>query len=105
MLLLPVVAKRLWASRGSIRGAVQQQNQSTKYAPIVEDENQAFLKPDDEGGGHPAGRSSCHRFLIEEPMINPATAEGHAEGRLNIRETAWLSFEFCILWVCPDSRW
>lgn len=89
-----------------MRGAIRQQNQSTNYAPIVEDENQAFLKPDEEDGDtHLAGRSPRHRLQIEEPMTKSATAEGHAEGRLSVRETAWLSFEFCILWVCPESRW
>ncbi|KAL2048100.1 hypothetical protein N7G274_000011 [Stereocaulon virgatum] len=103
ILLLPIVAKSLWASRGSIRGAIRQQNQSTSYAPIIEDENQAFLKPNgEEGNTHPAGRSPRHRLQIEEPMTKSATAEGHAEGRLSVRETAWLSFEFCILWFLAN---
>lgn len=57
------------------------------------------MKPDDEDGTQPAGRSPRSRFVIEEPMTNPAMTADNVDRPLNVRETAGLSFEFCILWV------
>lgn len=57
------------------------------------------MKPNDEDGNQPAGRSPRSRLMIEEPMTNPAMTAGNVDPPLNIRETAWLSFEFCLLWV------
>ena len=75
------------------------QGRATKYQPLVEDEDQDFMKPDDEDGTQPAGRSPRSRLMIQEPMTNPAMTAGSVDRPLDIRETAWLSFEFCILWV------
>lgn len=99
MLLLPVGAKRLWASGGSIKGAVRGHDRSIHYLPIVEEEQQVSVKPDDEGGVQEVSRSPRSRLLIEEPSNSSAVEENHSEGRLNVRETLKLSFEFCILWV------
>lgn len=98
-MLLLVAAKRLWASRGSIKGAIRGHDRPTHYLPVVEEEEQAFVKPDDEGGIQEASRSPCSRLLIEEPSDSPGSEASSSEGRLNVRETLKLSFEFCILWV------
>lgn len=100
VLLLLVGARRLRASGGSIRGAIRGQGPATLYLPIseVEDE-QAPLKPDNEEGNGTSSQSPQNRLLIEEPLNMSGTIDGTIEGRLDIRETAWLSFEFCILWV------
>jgi len=92
--------RRLWASGGSIQGAIRGQGHSALYAPVSDDEEeQVPLKPDSEeriGASSPSPRS---RLLIEEPLKTPGIADGTVRGRLSVGETAWLSFEFCILWV------
>ena len=99
VLLILVVAKRLWASGGSIRGAIRGHNHATLYSAISEDEHEAFVKPNDEEGVQGVSRSPRSQLLVEEPMSRSGTTAGITEARLNVRETAWLSFEFCILWV------
>lgn len=99
VLLLLVAARRLWASGGSIQGVIRGHDRSTHYLPIVEEEEQAFVKPDDQQGNQEASRSPCSRLLIEEPSNSSGAEQGPLEGRLNVRETLKLSFEFCILWV------
>ncbi|CAD6593779.1 MAG: hypothetical protein ASARMPREDX12_007631 [Alectoria sarmentosa] len=102
VLLLPVGAKRLWASGGSIKGAIRGHDRSIHYLPIVEEEQQVSVKPDDEGGVQEVSRSPRSRLLIEEPSNSSAVEENHSEGRLNVRETLKLSFEFCILWFLAN---
>ena len=99
VLLLLVAGRRLWASGFSIKGAIRGQNQSTHYVPIVAEEEQIFAKPDDQGGNREASRSPSSRLLIEEPSDSSAVKGSSLEGRLNVRETLKLSFEFCILWA------
>ncbi|KAF6231575.1 hypothetical protein HO173_010327 [Letharia columbiana] len=99
LLLLLVAAKRLWATGGSIKGALRGHDRSTHYLPIVEEEEQAFIKPDDDGGIQEASRSPRSRLLIEEPSKSSGVEGSPSERRLNVRETLKLSFEFCILWV------
>lgn len=99
VLLILVGLKRLWASGGSISGAIRGESRSTLYSPIFEDEQEAFVKPVDEGDSRAENRSPRSRLLIEDPVCGSIASEGTKEARLNVRETAWLSFEFCILWV------
>ena len=94
-----VAARRLWASSGSLQGAIRGRDPSTHYMPIVEEEDQTFVKPDDEGGIQEASRSPRSRLLIEEPSKSQGVDGSPSEERLNVRETLKLSFEFCILWV------
>lgn len=75
------------------------QDQLTLYSPLSEDEDRSFTKPDNEEGAAGASHSPRSRLLIEEPISGSVTTEGTTEGRLDVRATAWLSFEFCILWV------
>lgn len=104
VLLLLVAARRLWASGGSIQGALRGHDRSTHYLPVVEEEEeeQAFVKPDDEGGIQEASRSPRSRLLIEEPSNSSGIEASPSEGRLNVRETLRLSFEFCILWFLAN---
>ncbi len=102
MLLLLVAARRLWASGGSIPGAIRGPDDSTKYRPIAEEEGQSFVKPNEEQRAGTASRSPRSRLLIEEPMSESETTSSSTEGRLNFRETARLSFEFCILWFLAN---
>lgn len=99
-----VGAKRLWASRGSIQGAIRGQVDSDLYSPIsVVEEEQAPLKPDSEEGIGASSRSPRSRLLMEEPSSTSGTADGTLERRLYVGETARLSFEFCILWVWSSN--
>lgn len=74
-------------------------DRSTHYLAIVEEEEQVSVKPDDEGVVQEASRSPRSRLLIEEPSNGSGLEGSLPEGRLNVRETLKLSFEFCILWV------
>ena len=60
---------------------MKRQSRSDQYAPIqeAEAEDQAFLKPADE----------------ESVAL---------DGKLNVRQTAKLGFEFCLLWVQTDLK-
>lgn len=104
VLLILVGVKRLWASGGSIEGAIRGRGQSTLYAPIAEDEHESHAKPNDDEGMRGGNRSPCSRLLIEEPMSGSRTTESTMEVTLSVREVAWLSFEFCILWVGNFER-
>ncbi|CAF9908521.1 hypothetical protein IMSHALPRED_006696 [Imshaugia aleurites] len=101
ILLLQVAARRLWASNGSLQGAIRGHG-STHYVPMVEEEEQTFVQPDDEGGIQEASRSPHSRLLIEEPSNSPEVARSPPDGRLKVRETLKLSFEFCILWFLAN---
>ncbi len=103
VLLLLVGIRRLWASGGSIQGAIRGQVHLALYSPISEDEEQATLKPDSEEGTEALSRSPRTRLLIEEPLNTSGTADGTLERRLYVGETAKLSFEFCILWVWSSN--
>ena len=92
-----VAARRLWASGGSIQGAFRDQGASTKYAPIVENEDREMAKPDEEGG-----TQQTSRLLVDDHLANSGTTDNTAADRLSIRETAWLSFEFCLLWFLAN---
>ncbi|MCJ1453647.1 hypothetical protein MMC28_003994 [Mycoblastus sanguinarius] len=101
VLLIFVAVRRLWANDGSIRRALQENDRPTHYTPIVEeDEDPAFNKPNNDEVAQSASRSPNSQLLIEEPMADSGVYEG--EGRLNLRETAKLSFEFCILWFLAN---
>ena len=103
VLLLPVAARRLWASGGSIRGAIRGSKPITLYAPLAEGEDDARpLKLVDEEDLPPAIGSPRSRLLVEEPIASSTSTVGPAIDRLDTRQTAWLSFEFCILWVRND---
>ena len=99
VLLVLVAAKRLWASGGSLQGAIHDQGQTTLYSPVSEGEHEAFVKPDDELEAHGTDRSQRNLLFLEDSINRTGSLEEIVETRLNIRETAWLSFEFCILWV------
>lgn len=100
ILLLLVAARRIWASGGSIKGAIRGQDQTGHYLPLVGEEGQALVKPRESDGidGDNASRSPRSQLLIEEPLYSEVL-EGASEGPLKVRETLRLSFEFCILWV------
>lgn len=95
LFLVPVVVKRLWASGGSIKGALRDEGTAADYTPIVGDEELA--KPDEE-----AVSQQSRQLLVDDTLVNSGLTKETATDRLNLRDTAWLSFEFCILWFLAN---
>lgn len=75
------------------------EHRSTHYLPLVEEEEPEAITPNDDGATQRASGSPRTRLLIEEPSTISEVQATASDGRLNIRETLRLSFEFCILWV------
>ena len=96
-----MAARRLFASRGSIRGAIKGQDQPVAYQPIVDDDEGPSLKPHGQSveNGLPSPQG---RLIIDDSMASLGSKESTVVDRLNVRETAWLSFEFCILWFLAN---
>ncbi|KAL8760216.1 MAG: hypothetical protein Q9199_000239 [Rusavskia elegans] len=103
VLLLPVLLQRLLGPNGLWRHLLRQRRKDTKYALLAEDEHNAVIKTHSEDG--------C---VADSGDVNDAAVSDHTRGstglpvgagietvedRLGIRDTAWLSFEFSILWV------
>ena len=84
-------ARRLWISGGSIQRAFRHEHTPPEYAPINEDEE--MTKPDEEDAAQQASQLSVDDHLAASGLAKESTLD-----RLTLRETAWLSFEFCILW-------
>ena len=99
ILLLLVAIRRLWSSGASAQRAVCGHDRSVHYLPVVEEEEQAYIKHGDGEATQEASGSPCSPFLIEELSKNSGLEPNSSEGRLEVRETLKLSFEFCILWV------
>ena len=84
-------ARRLWVSGGSIQRALRSEHTPPEYAPIDEDEG--MIKPDEEDAAQQASQLSVDDHLAGSGLTKDSNTD-----RLTLRETAWLSFEFCILW-------
>ena len=96
-----MAARRLWASGGSLRGALKNQNQFSAYQPITDDEEESLAKPDGEDI-EISSQSPHRRFNVDDSMTSAASATSVTTDRLDVRETAWLSFEFCLLWFLAN---
>ena len=95
LFLVLVAVKRLWASGGSIQRALRHDRATAEYAPIIGEEDLA--KPDDE-----AGSQQSRRLLVDDHLASSGPVKEIVTDRLNLRETVWLSFEFCILWFLAN---
>lgn len=95
LFLIPVIVRRLRASGGSLRGALRNEGAATDYAPIVEDEEPG--KPDEE-----IGPQQSHRLLVDDHLASSGPGKDITANRLSLRQTARLSFEFCILWFLAN---
>lgn len=62
-------------------------------------EDHTVVKSDEEELAHPANQSISSHLLVDDHLTSSALRDISAEGRLSFRETARLSFEFCLLWV------
>ena len=95
LFLIPVAIQRLRASGGSLRGALRNEGASADYTPILEDEELA--KPDER-----IDSEQSHRLLVDDHLANSGPVKDIAADHLNLRETARLSLEFCILWFLAN---
>ena len=82
-----------------MQGTPREYDQSTHYSPILGEEEPEATKPDDDVATQGASGSPHQRLLIEEPSSISGVQASPSDGRLKVRETLRLSFEFCILWV------
>ncbi|KAL8683770.1 MAG: hypothetical protein Q9186_000256 [Xanthomendoza sp. 1 TL-2023] len=106
LLLLPVLLQRLLDAKGSWRHLIRKGHKETKYALLAEDEQNTSAKADSEGdpivyNGHMNGGSSPNNGMASTGPTEGAAVKG-AEDRLTIRDTAWLSLEFSILWFIAN---
>jgi len=63
------------------------------------------VKPDEEQRLGHDGRPPSGQLQVDDHMTSSNVIEIPPQDRLNVRETAWLSLEFCLLWVCfPRSQ-
>ncbi|KAI4279294.1 MAG: hypothetical protein LQ337_000325 [Flavoplaca oasis] len=106
ILLLPVLLQRLWPPGGLWRHLTRQRQKNTKYAPLAEDEQNIVIKPDGEDGYAADGGGTNDEFMPENMRgstgFTQAAGIGASGDRLSIRDTAWLSFEFSILWFLAN---
>ncbi|KAL8999334.1 MAG: hypothetical protein Q9169_001760 [Polycauliona sp. 2 TL-2023] len=106
VLLLPVLLQRLVDSTGLWRHVFQQRRKDTKYALLAEDERNLVVKSDGEDGRIADGGDTNDGSGPDNPGgstgLTEATGTEAVVGRLSIRDTAWLSFEFSILWFLAN---
>ena len=98
-----IIVRQLYADNGSIIRVWQGRNQCSNYAPINGEEEQAFLKPDDSdevlrGRIRESREGLLDSQQVGSEVLGSARTEA-VSGVLDVRETAKLSLEFCILWV------
>lgn len=67
-------------------------------------EDHSVIKADEEETPHREDQSIDRRLLVDDPLTNTALTDEPSVGHLSFRETAKLSFEFCLLWVGALQR-
>ncbi|KAL8722946.1 MAG: hypothetical protein Q9225_000638 [Loekoesia sp. 1 TL-2023] len=105
-LLVPYLAKYLFKSGGIWQAAFHERNKSFQYALLADGE-----------GNDTGSASGNNRLAVENGHIDNVSGSNSlkdsmtstenvgvasTEDKLNIRETAWLSFEFSILWFVAN---
>ena len=106
-LLLPFdLLKRLGGKAWSTWRCTKQPTSAVGYAPLAEaeEDDQALSKPVDEGEAAAASRRSSGRQSAPDRRSSNSERLGESsaivpEQVLDIRQTAKLGFEFCVLWV------
>lgn len=106
-LLFVIFIRRLYASNGSITRVWGGRTESSSYTPITGEEEPACLKPDEydevsQGGDSGRSRGLFGSQAAGSEVLGPARPE-ETEAALDVRETAKLSLEFCLLWVSRGS--
>ena len=113
--LIPILLKRdgddgLYALVRRIR--TMWANRSAQYSQVAGEEGQEHVKPDDDDEEEEVvylngGASNRLQTVDNLPSSASASAQQNSShGKLDMYDTAKLSFEFCILWfaVSPTNR-
>ena len=91
-----ILVKRLWVHNGSIADVIRGNRKHIRYGSIAQQEEETFLKP--VAATASLNGSSTSSIIAHIPERQSVDSTTSTPG-LNVRETAWLSLEFCILWV------
>ncbi|KAL8785506.1 MAG: hypothetical protein Q9213_003332 [Squamulea squamosa] len=106
ILLVPVLLQRLLSSNGIWRHLLRQRQKDTKYALLAEDERNTLVKVDSKDARVADGDYVNEGPDANHPTENTGTSEGVVTAaiaeRLTIRDTAWLSLEFSMLWFVAN---
>ena len=98
--LVSTLSRRLWASRGSPKRIIEQRDGYGRYGSIAGHEQEAFLKPSVRRHIHIARASLSETLSPDIGMASHRIYLGvTSESGLDMRATAKLSLEFCLLWV------
>lgn len=103
VLLVPLLIRYIIASSGAWRSIFYKQERPVKYEPLAE-------RDQDASGGHNSEAESAlpNGHITDAPVPSRSSDASKPRGdlsvtssndRLDIRETAWLSFEFSMIWV------
>lgn len=103
VLLLPVLLQRLLGPNGLWRHPIRHRSKDTKYALLAEEERNTVVETHSEDGRLADSGNLNDGSVSDHLRGGTGLPEGPAmenvEDKLSIRDTAWLSFEFSILWV------
>ncbi|MCJ1256112.1 hypothetical protein MMC24_003932 [Lignoscripta atroalba] len=105
--LVFILVQRLWACNGSITRLFRGERGSSRDKPSAEEENEAFLKPDNHSNDNRRRTPSpSNSLLLDDRLTHTGEIQNGpvnaSEGALNVWETSKLSLEFCILWFVAN---
>ncbi|KAL8694487.1 MAG: hypothetical protein Q9218_000900 [Villophora microphyllina] len=106
LVLLPVLLRRFLEFYHNRHDRIPQKHRNIKYALLVESERSSSIRPDN-GDVLLNNDALAHNESDLSEIPNQRVHSGdkdtiHSGDRLNLRETAWLSFEFSILWFVAN---
>ncbi|KAG8530348.1 uncharacterized protein KY384_004850 [Bacidia gigantensis] len=99
--LVWVFLKRLWSGKGLVREAIKGTEQSAAYTPVG-DEDEHLIQSKPASNPETNGYTPQDSLLVDDSMTSLGSSRSSTSDRLSIRETAWLSLEFCILWFLAN---
>lgn len=106
--LVPALIKRGWDDPSEIHNISRSwRRRVSRYTPLTtveddgeDDDDREALKPDDP---HPQRDESPDRYdMMQQSQVLSIRSIRQPGPPLTIRETAWLSLEFCILWFLAN---
>ncbi|MCJ1224270.1 hypothetical protein MMC12_000914 [Toensbergia leucococca] len=105
--LLFIAPRRWWASKRSFKQLIHGNDQSIHYSPILDDQIQAPSKSDGENEEvRRSSQSSGGRPSLDYQIASSRSSEDVkvivVEDILDVRETAKLSLEFCMVWFVAN---
>ncbi|KAL8768922.1 MAG: hypothetical protein Q9209_004977 [Squamulea sp. 1 TL-2023] len=106
ILLVPVLLQRLLSSNGIRRHLLRQRQKDTKYVLLAEDERNTLVKTVSKDARVADGDYVNDGSNANYPTENTGTSKGVVleaiVEKLTIRDTAWLSLEFSMLWFVAN---